>query len=567
MFVHWGLYSIPAGKWNGQEAPGLAEHIMRGAKIPAREYEKLASQFNPVKFEAKEWVDLAVEAGAKYLVITAKHHDGFAMYDSECSDYNIVDATPYAKDPMAALAEACRDAGVKLCFYYSHARDWHDPNSISDFGNTWDYPCDEEKDPWVYIHSKVEPQLRELLTKYGEIGLIWFDTPALMTREQSLAIKQLVQSIQPQCLVNGRIGNDFGDYAVMPDNRIPPGRVVGDYETPVTMNDNWGYRESDHNWKSTRSLLTLLVDLASKGVNFLLNVGPTAEGLIPDESVQRLREIGRWMRVNGEAIYSTSPSPYPYEIEGVRITHRPGRMYLFFLEWPAEPFTLYGLKNRVLRASLLADDSQPIRFVEHYDEGLDAHSLTLELPAMDKVPAPDGCADECGIKVVALDIVGEVEVDPLPMQQWDGSVRLLASMGDIHCQDDDELMRVRDGNATENWFSTDNWMSWDLKIHTPGRFSVRVVTTSDDRRKWDQEGHKVTVSVDDMQLARSIAPDIEVKSQRTRYYPEWATVLGEVYIDMAGVHRVTLSADEIQQQSRSGLMVSRVELVPVSSQE
>src|SRR6202165_4041980 len=291
MFIHWGLYAIPAGEWKGEPIAGIGEWIMLRARIPIAEYERLADQFNPVKFDADAWASLAAQAGAKYLVITAKHHDGFCMYKSQVSDYNIVDATPFGRDPMQELAAACQRHGVRLCFYYSQTQDWHHPGGD---GNDWDYD-ESTKDFDGYVEKYVKPQVRELLTNYGPIGLIWFDTPKGMTAEQSRGLVDFVHSIQPECLVNGRIGNGLGDYAEMGDNRIPSTEVQADWETPATINDTWGFKRLDDNWKSPADLVPKLVDITSKHGNYLLNVGPTAEGTIPQPSVERMQAVGAWL--------------------------------------------------------------------------------------------------------------------------------------------------------------------------------------------------------------------------------------------------------------------------------
>ena len=348
MFIHWGLYAIPAGIWKGEPVDGIGEWIMLRKRIPRAEYETLAKQFDPVRFDAAAWVDLAVQAGMRYLVITAKHHDGFALYQSPCCPYNIVDATPFGRDPLAELADACRAAGITLGFYYSQDQDWHDPGGSR---NDWDFAA-EDKDFAAYLERKVKPQLRELLTQYGPVGLIWFDTPYSISREHSIELRDFVHRLQPDCLVSGRIGNDVGDYGSLGDNQIPAGRVQADYETPATLNDTWGFKSTDHHWKSTETLLLLLIDLASKGVNYLLNVGPTAAGVIPEPSAQRLRAIGAWMRTNGEAIYGTGASPFPYEHDGLRMTAKPGRLFFHLLQ-PAAELVVHGLRSRVTGAQLL----------------------------------------------------------------------------------------------------------------------------------------------------------------------------------------------------------------------
>jgi alpha-L-fucosidase len=336
LFIHWGLYAIPAGEWNGERIPGLGEWIMNRAKIPVREYERLAQQFNPVKFNADEWVGLAKRAGQQYLTITAKHHDGFCLWDSKVTDYDVVDATPFKRDVLKELAAACAQQGIRLCFYYSQTQDWHHPGGD---GNDWDppaghIPTDEEFD--AYVREYAAAQVRELLTRYGPIGMIWFDTPRRMTQEQSRFLAGLVHQLQPACLVNGRIGNDVGDYASSRDNVIPEELVEMDWEVPATINDTWGFKHDDDHWKSEADLIRKLVDTASKNGNYLLNVGPTAEGVIPPPSVARLEAMGRWLAQNGESVYRTKAGPLQGLPWGRTTAQRndPRILYLHVFEWP-----------------------------------------------------------------------------------------------------------------------------------------------------------------------------------------------------------------------------------------
>jgi len=237
LFLHWGLYSQTAGDWDGHPTKG-GEHFMLYERIPVKTYAKIADQFNPTAFDADRWVQLAHDAGMKYIVITAKHHDGFAMYNSAVSDYNIIRRTPWAKDPMLALAAACKKYGLKLCFYYSLGRDWENPDVPTNWptkagrSNTWDYPDEDAKDLSKYVENKVKPQLRELLTQYGPIGIIWFDTPELITKKQSQEIRDLIHSIQPQCIINSRIGNGLGDYAVVEQSLFQQHEKTGKLVSP-----------------------------------------------------------------------------------------------------------------------------------------------------------------------------------------------------------------------------------------------------------------------------------------------------------------------------------------------
>jgi alpha-L-fucosidase len=234
LFIHWSLYSIPAGVWKGNEIPGIGEWIMNHSRIPIKEYEKHADKFNPVKFHADKWVKMAKDAGMKYVVITAKHHDGFAMYHSKVSSNNIFDATPFKRDPMKELADACKKYGLRFGFYYSQTQDWHELNAA---GNDWDFNGDNPPNFTQYLNDKVFPQVKELLTNYGSISVLWFDTPRFMTSKQSKELAELVHKLQPDCLIDGRIGNNMGDFQTKGDIKIPTGATSSDWDTPATMND------------------------------------------------------------------------------------------------------------------------------------------------------------------------------------------------------------------------------------------------------------------------------------------------------------------------------------------
>ena len=332
MFIHWGVYSIPAGVWKGEHIPGIGEWIMLRAEIPIAEYENFAPQFNPIKYDADQIVKLAKAAGQKYIVLTSKHHDGFCMYGTKETDYSIVDGTPYGKDILKDLADACARGGIKLGLYYSQTQDWHHPDG---FGNTWDFNEDEQ-DFGDYIDNYVKPQVREILTNYGPIAIIWFDTPKIIARHQSQELLELVHELQPDCLVCGRLGNKLGDYATAQDNAIPPDlQAAIDWETPATINDTWGFKTHDHNWKSTTQLVRNLVEIVSKGGNYLLNIGPDAEGAIPEPSIERLEAMGVWLDAHGESIYDTAPGPLQGD-DRWRTTQRDGTIYLHIFDWPAD---------------------------------------------------------------------------------------------------------------------------------------------------------------------------------------------------------------------------------------
>jgi len=371
LFIHWGLYAIPAGEWKGQRVPGIGEWIMNRARIPVAEYERLAGQWNPVRFDAEAWVQLAQDAGMKYIVITSKHHDGFALYRSKASRFNAVDATPSKRDILAELAAACRKRGMRLGYYYSQSQDWHERNGA---GNTWDFGPDEQKDYDSYLRQKAEPQVKELLTEYGPVALVWFDTPRMMTGDRARRFTQLVRSLSPDTLIDGRLGEP-GDYVTTGDNVIPAAAQSEAWEVPATINHTWGYRKDDHDWKSPGEITFKLVDIVSKGGNYLLNVGPMADGVIPQPSQDALRVVGGWLKRNGEAVYGAGKTPWGEELgepsargskdlrgqplellrREWRVTTRPGKLYFTFFAEPRVPFELPSMKNKVKRAYRLED--------------------------------------------------------------------------------------------------------------------------------------------------------------------------------------------------------------------
>lgn len=399
MFIHWGLYAQDGCFWKGQD--GKTEHMMRHLQIPVAEYAKIAQEFNPARFDALQWVRAAKAAGMKYMIITAKHHDGFAMFESPCNDYNITARTPFRRDPIRELAEACRKEGLRFGVYYSLGRDWHDPDVPTRDGyrsNTWDYPDEATKDFSKYFERKVKPQVRELLTRYGPIAVMWFDTPEKVSRSQSQELVAMIHRLQPECIVNSRVGNRLGDYGVQ-EQKIPDQTDPKPWETCMTLNGHWGYHKMDNNWKSAEALVRNLVDVASKGGNFLLNVGPTGQGLIPAPSVARLGEVGDWMRVNGEAIYGTTASPLE-KVPWGRCTRKStaGRttLYLHIFDWPANgKLVVPRVRNSVAAARLLATG---VRIAAtNGPEG-----LVLVLPAT----APDKISS-----TVALEIEGSLKIE------------------------------------------------------------------------------------------------------------------------------------------------------------
>ncbi len=399
LFIHWGLYSILAGEYEGKRTNNIAEWIMLDFKIPATEYRKLAPQFNPSNFDAREIVKRAKSWGMKYIVFTTKHHEGFAMWHSKCNSYNVVEASPFGRDVVKELQLACEEFGLKLGLYYSQAQDWDDDNGY------WYAEDNSKKDFRKYLDEKCKPQIRELLTEYGDIGLIWFDTPVDMTKEESEELYDYVKSLQPNCVISGRIGHGMGEYLTTGDNFIPSTHLNGDWEVPATLNDTWGYSNVDEHWKKADDIIELLAKINSRGGNYLLNVGPDADGNIPQGSLEVLDEVGRYVAANEEAIIGTKYfGDYCYDIQGIYFTRKDHKIYLHMLK-PKSRLEILNIGNKVNNAYIVSD-GRKLDFMQ---------KVTCEGDAYIEVYIPEELKEACKY-CICLDVE---EKDPIfePIQE------------------------------------------------------------------------------------------------------------------------------------------------------
>jgi alpha-L-fucosidase len=424
LFIHWGVYAVPAGFYKDQPVAGIGEWIMNRGKIPVAEYKPYAKEFNPVNYDPEAWVKMAKDAGMKYLVITSKHHDGFALFDSKVTDWDVVDATPYGKDLLKPLAEACRKHGIKLGFYYSQAQDWNHPGGAASGGH-WDPAQDGDMD--AYLDNIAVPQVKEILENYGGLDILWWDTPTDMNPERAAKFLPIVAQY-PNLITNNRLGGGIEGDTETPEQFIPatgfPGR---NWEVCMTMNDTWGFKSDDHNWKSTKDLILKLSDIVSKGGNFLLNVGPTALGEIPQPSIERLQQVGQWMRINGEAIYGTKASPFPYLPWG-KATRRDQKLYLHVINWPSDGKLRVPLNNKATTAELLASPGKKLEVSS--GEGF----VEISVPPA----APDQW-----LSIIAMEFEGEPSVLPIPTSGKTG----LASSVDSTTQ----IANLFDGDPRNAW--------------------------------------------------------------------------------------------------------------------
>ncbi len=355
LFIHFGLYSILGGEYRGRTIRGLSEWILNYADIPLDEYRSLASRFDPVDFDAEKIVRDALRWGMKYVCLTAKHHDGFALYDSKCNAYNSVKASPCHRDLVKELADACHRQGLVFCLYYSQAQDWDDPDGF------FAYRDNSGKNFERYFQEKCIPQVKELLTQYGEVGMIWFDTPMDMTEVQCLELRSVVKELQPDCIISGRIGHGAGDYLSTQDNRLPAFPIYQHWEVPATTNHSFGFKAADENWRPATEIIEKMVKIISRGGNYLLNVGPNGTGKIPDASRRILDQVADFLRENGDALYGAKPTPpYIYELDRIFLAEKPNRVYIIVLEpkrYAGEELPFPNIPHEPLSARFLGSDA------------------------------------------------------------------------------------------------------------------------------------------------------------------------------------------------------------------
>lgn len=534
LFIHWGIYSML----------GRGEWVMYSERIPVKEYEKLAAGFNPVKFNAEEWVKLAKDAGMKYIVITAKHHDGFSMFRTAVSKFNIVDATPFGRDVIAELAEACRKEDIKLGFYYSHVREWRHPKAqsfeaqgrpdrLGNYGNFWDYPNENVKDLNEYIDEFDIPQLKELLTQYGDVLTIWFDTPSLIQPAQAERLKKTVRKIQPACLVNSRLSEDIEvDYRSMGDNEVPSEGGNTPWETAMTTMSAWGYRK-DAKFGRWEDMLRKLVDVASKGGNLLLNVGPDAEGVIPAEAQRELKKLGAWLQKNGQAIYRAGKSPFASAPEWGRVTCRGKKMYLIVTDPAAGTLALTGLRTEVVKCRLLGGKALPME--QGHDAARDKHRLTVKLA---------GVAER--FPVVVLELAGEIDVVERLEPEGDGRIVMPVSRAEVLNESGERGLRISEGGVTEGWTDARDRLRWTFFAEKTGWYQAELTLKTGFWGLWDW-GHEVNAEIDEQVFGVSIAGDGGKGG-----YGEVTVPLAEVWLT-EGRHVLTLAPEKLEKEQMQGL--------------
>ena len=522
LFIHWGVYSVPAGVYKGHKVNGIGEWIMNYGKIPVAEYKEYAKSFNPVKYDPDAWVSLAREAGMKYIVITSKHHDGFGMFDSDVTDWDIVDATPYKKDVIGALVEAARKQDMHIGLYYSQAQDWSHPGGAAHrvpAARGWANPDSARIDKFTaehdghwdpaqlgsfdeYLDKIAVPQAREILTKYHP-DILWWDTPKNMTKERAEKFLPLIAPY-PGLITNNRLGGGIPGDLETPEQYIPatgyPGR---NWEVCMTMNDTWGYKSWDDNWKSGEELLLKLSEIVSKGGNFLLNVGPTSEGLIPEASIKRLKYIGKWMKKNSDAIYGTSASPFPWLPWG-RATRKGNKIYLHVYDWPQEGSLRVPLRNKVTKAYLLAEPEKELEVQNH--EG----SVEITVPAQ----APDPV-----ISVVVLEYEG-AEPDVLPVPTAGKTAKASSS------DEKNPVANVFNGNPKDHWMPAEGETTAWVEVDLGEPVKIGHLAIVEPWHPWNHKSQHIKLQVKEGDQWKTV---LEEDTKGTGHQQEFGPVTGQYF--------------------------------------
>ncbi len=484
MFIHWGLYSNIGNEWKGKTYYGIGEWIMNKnmANIPVEEYMATAKDFYPVNFDANAIAQLAKNAGMKYIIITSKHHDGFAMYHSKASKFNIVDTTPFGRDPMKELAQACKDSGIGFGFYYSHNQDWTEPGGN---GGPKTNSAGENVTFDDYFKNKCLPQVEEITTEYGQIELVWFDTPGNMPIEHAQQLVDLVHKNQPHAFVSGRVGHNLGDYVTLGDMEVPVENVEGLWESVDVTNDSWGYAAYDQNWKSPKEILTRLISTIARGGTYMLNVGPKPDGTIPEQAAKSLKSAGEWIAQYPQVVYGAEPSPWKHALPWGDVTAKGNKLFLSVYNWPQNGHLfLPGLKAEIAEAKILSGNSKKEISFKKTGNWVD-----ITLP---------GQSPEKFIAVIELSLKGNPEVDSTQGIDPDMGTIIPADFASVEGCEKKSRKWMEKFGEWKHVLEINKWSEkakavWEVEVMEPGTYLVELTWSGNGRMVWSVESDEGTL--------------------------------------------------------------------------
>ncbi|MCK0157295.1 alpha-L-fucosidase [Cellulophaga sp. F20128] len=488
MFIHWGLFSKLAGEWKGKTYYGIGEWLMnpRVANIPPAEYMETAKSFNPKDFDAKKIAQLAKDAGMKYIIITSKHHDGFAMFDSKASDFNIVDASPFARDPMKELSKACHDIGLGFGFYYSHNQDWTTP------GATGGPKVDEEgkaADFEDYFYNKCKPQVKEICTNYGDIDFVWFDTPGAIEKKYVTELVDMVKELQPNAMMCSRVGHGLGDYASIGDMQVPTKNLPGLWETCDTNNDSWSYAWYDNNFKKPEEILNRLISTVGRGGSYLFNVGPDGLGVVPEIGQNFLEETGAWIKKYPQVIYNAGSSPWQHALPWGDVTTKDNSLFLSVFDWPQDgKLYLPGLESDIESATILNYASgKKLKYT------VENNWIVFDVPY--KKPDALVTVIEVKLKTQASKTVVKTNLGVYPNIE----TTLLTQFGEVNNAEHNEIRWMEKFGEWKHADQVNNWkedgsITWTVNVQQPGLYYIDLCYKGSGRLVWKtvtDEGVKV----------------------------------------------------------------------------
>jgi alpha-L-fucosidase len=522
MFIHFGLYSHLAGQWNGNTYYGIAEWIMNKnmADIPPDEYKKVATEFNPSEFDGRAIAQLAKDAGMKYIIIVSKHHDGFAMFETKADPFNIVDVTPYGRDPMKELSAACRELGLGFGFYYSHYQDWTAPGG---FRGPDTYPDGSPATFEDYFYTKCLPQVKEICTNYGQIDFIWFDTPGTMKKELVEELVDVVRELQPTALMSSRVGHGMGDYVSLGDMEVPPANHEGLWETCDTNNDSWGFTWYDKNFKGPKAIIRNLISTVARGGTYLFNIGPDAKGVVPEVGANFLQEAGRWIEKYPQVVYGAGSSPWGRAMPWGDVTTQGQSMFLSVFDWPIDGnLYLPGLETEIVSARLLGN-----AVAQEIDFSRQDGWTVFELPY--RAPDSPVAVIEINLERDALEAV----VDPTYGIYPNISVDLLSVYAEVSGAKESKIRWMEKFGEWKHAHQITGWTegaeaNWTVSVNQPGYYYVDLRYKGEDKLVW-----RITTSEGDLLQNQQPA------TSKYQFYP-----LGLIKFNKAGEHSVSLSLIE-----------------------